>query len=125
GLRGPDRLRPEDWDCEQFFHREIDLHGETLHEDLSVRVVLLPQLDLLQVGEEEEGHEHGDLVPDVSDRQGAERDRLAVELGEALPGEAMASVRASPCPFWAEFGANLRVAFPRRAVNCNWIFGSR
>src|SRR2546422_6701464 len=39
------------------------------------------------MGQEEEGHEHGHLVPDAARRQLAQRNRLPVELREPVPRE--------------------------------------
>src|SRR6266705_117491 len=50
-------------DRQEFLDRQVRLRGEAFHEDLAERVVLLPEFHLLQMREEEQGHEHGDLVP--------------------------------------------------------------
>src|SRR5947209_5870088 len=77
----------EGGDREELLHRQFRGHRESLHVDLAVREVFLPQLHLLQMGQEEEGHEHGHLVPDAARGQLAQRNRLPVELREPVPRE--------------------------------------
>src|SRR5881628_479885 len=116
-LLGDLGFRTEGGDREELLHRQFRGHRESLHVDLAVREFFLPQLHLLQMGQEEEGHEHGHLVPDAARRQLAQRNRLAVELREPVPGEGDVLREVLP--------VHLRMACSRNAFSWSWISDSR
>src|SRR5881397_228505 len=86
-LLGDLGFRTQGRNGEELLHRQFRRHRESLDVNLAVGEVLLPQLHLLQMGQEEEGHEHGHLVPYAARRQLTQRNGLPVELREPVPRE--------------------------------------